>query len=313
MSSSFVEELPSDGEKEDKDYQPGDEESVDSLKQKKEDEESEGVDMEAVMRLKMRGNAEFQKGHYEEALRLYDAAVLRSEQKPMGENKKESETGGLPEDVAEARMSRDAKLPKSDSVGDTVDCDQAKQEAKSSSVSETDVRKEEEVDYTLTAQVYCNGGACCIKLDDREGAVERLTQAIHHDPSYSKAFLRRADCHWEMQQYASCHGDLTKCQELKMPLDAESKRRMEISKQKMDEEMQKMMGQLKDLGNMFLGKFGMSTDMFKFDKDPNTGGYSMKFEQNAGANSTNNTSPSQQCLDVVALYVALLLKYILGL
>ena len=46
--------------------------------------------------------------------------------------------------------------------------------------------------------------------------------------------------------------------------------------EKMKEEV---MGKLKDLGNSVLGNFGMSLDNFKMDKDPNTGGYSIRFEQ----------------------------------
>ena len=40
-----------------------------------------------------------------------------------------------------------------------------------------------------------------------------------------------------------------------------------------------MLGKLKDLGNTVLGKFGMSLDNFKMDKDPATGSYSIKFQQ----------------------------------
>ena len=40
-----------------------------------------------------------------------------------------------------------------------------------------------------------------------------------------------------------------------------------------------MVGKLKDLGNMVLGKLGLSLDNFKADKDPSTGGYSIRFER----------------------------------
>lgn len=38
-------------------------------------------------------------------------------------------------------------------------------------------------------------------------------------------------------------------------------------------------GKLKELGNTVLGKFGLSLDNFKADKDPATGSYSIKFQQ----------------------------------
>jgi hypothetical protein len=38
-------------------------------------------------------------------------------------------------------------------------------------------------------------------------------------------------------------------------------------------------GKLKDLGNTVLGKFGMSLDNFKAEKDPETGSYSINFKQ----------------------------------
>lgn len=38
-------------------------------------------------------------------------------------------------------------------------------------------------------------------------------------------------------------------------------------------------GKLKDMGNSILGRFGMSVDNFKAVKDPNTGSYSISFQQ----------------------------------
>lgn len=38
-------------------------------------------------------------------------------------------------------------------------------------------------------------------------------------------------------------------------------------------------GKLKDMGNSILGRFGMNVDNFKAVKDPNTGSYSISFQQ----------------------------------
>ncbi len=113
-----------------------------------------------------------------------------------------------------------------------------------------------------------------------EEALPYLDEAIRHDPNYLKAYQRRATCNWELGKHSACFGDIDKAESsLGWRLDAVWRQRKEKSKQKMDEEVQKMWGQLKDLGNMVLGKFGLSTENFKFDKDPNTGGYSMRFEK----------------------------------
>ena len=45
-----------------------------------------------------------------------------------------------------------------------------------------------------------------------------------------------------------------------------------------EKEKDEMLGKLKELGNGLLGKFGLSTDMFKFDQQEG-GGYNMRFER----------------------------------
>jgi hypothetical protein len=55
---------------------------------------------------------------------------------------------------------------------------------------------------------------------------------------------------------------------------------------------EEMMGKLKELGNTILGKFGMSLDNFKAVKDPNTGSYSISFQQGgAGAGGGGEGAP----------------------
>ena len=43
-----------------------------------------------------------------------------------------------------------------------------------------------------------------------------------------------------------------------------------------------MIDTLKGFGNSLLGKFGLSIDNFKAEKDPATGSYSLSFVQNPG-------------------------------
>lgn len=58
---------------------------------------------------------------------------------------------------------------------------------------------------------------------------------------------------------------------------AELQERIKAKQEALQEEV---MGKLKDFGNTILGKFGLSLDNFKAEKDPKTGSYSINFNQN---------------------------------
>jgi len=66
------------------------------------------------------------------------------------------------------------------------------------------------------------------------------------------------------------------------PQAAEIKRSLNSLKPRIEaaqkREMDDMTGKLKELGNSFLGNFGLSTNNFKFEQNPQ-GGYSMNFVQ----------------------------------
>ncbi|MCJ1245467.1 hypothetical protein MMC30_002671 [Trapelia coarctata] len=116
--------------------------------------------------------------------------------------------------------------------------------------------------------------------DERKEDVRRIR---------AKALMRRAKGRMEQGGWGSLAGAEEDYRELsKMSkLPAQDRRvaqsalatlpsRINAAKEK---EMGEMMSKLKELGNGILKPFGLSTDMFKMNKDPSTGGYNMSFEQ----------------------------------
>lgn len=49
-------------------------------------------------------------------------------------------------------------------------------------------------------------------------------------------------------------------------------------------------GKLKDLGNMFLGNFGLSVDNFKATKDESSGSYNISYDPNPSQGNGERTA-----------------------
>lgn len=219
--------------------------------------------------LKARGNACFTSGDVDGALSRYLEALQHATVKPRPIPQ------AFPQSAPAAAPTDDASPMEGDANAAAAS---APVDAATSAEAPVDPSLQES--YVLTAQVMCNAAACLMKQSKFAEAEEHLSEAIRHHPTYERAYLRRADCFYELEKWSSAHADWdTAVTKLGATLDRGTSAKRDIAKQKTDEEMKKMLGQLKDLGNMFLGKFGLSTDNFKFDKDPQSGNYSMRFEQ----------------------------------
>lgn len=108
------------------------------------------------------------------------------------------------------------------------------------------------------------------------------------DQNYTKAYFRRAQANEKIGSSTSMSEalkDYKKLQEF-TTIDQYTRRECQRAerelptkiKDKMEKEKEEMIGKLKDLGNSFLSKFGMSTDNFQLQPDPSgSGGYSMNF------------------------------------
>ncbi|CAO3613925.1 unnamed protein product [Cunninghamella echinulata] len=140
----------------------------------------------------------------------------------------------------------------------------------------------------------CNMAACYLKLNQPKEAKVCCDTALSLNSLYTKALLRRAQANQAiLPQTSSTLSDAIKdyqdlidhhAHDLDQSTIQKSKRTIQqlkpIMQNLMEKEKEEMMGKLKDLGNTLLGKFGLSTDNFQFQKDETSGNYSMNFVNN---------------------------------
>ncbi|OON19994.1 tetratricopeptide repeat protein [Opisthorchis viverrini] len=125
-----------------------------------------------------------------------------------------------------------------------------------------------------------NRAACQNKLGNIDAALSDCDQALTLQPDYVKCLERRATLREERDMLTDALHDYEKLLQLDpgnqkarwacMTLPDRIKRQQEEMKEK-------MLDQLKQLGNLVLKPFGLSTDNFKVEKKPDSEGYSINF------------------------------------
>ncbi|CAH1783189.1 unnamed protein product [Owenia fusiformis] len=133
------------------------------------------------------------------------------------------------------------------------------------------------------AIMYSNRAACRMKLDDDKGAIEDCSKAVELNSVYLKAILRRAELYEKTDKLDEALGDYQRLLELDPTMHVARSACMRLPdqiKERNEKLKAEMMGKLKDLGNMVLKPFGLSTNNFNLVQDPNTGGYSVNFNNN---------------------------------
>ncbi|CAG8555026.1 5595_t:CDS:2, partial [Diversispora eburnea] len=128
-----------------------------------------------------------------------------------------------------------------------------------------------------------NIGTCYVKLGKLKEAVDAYNK---YSPSYTKVLFRRAQANEKLHTLTS----LTSALEDRKSINSSIQRLPPLISQQQEKEKDEVIGKLKDLGNRFLGNFGLSTDNFKMVQDPNSGGYNVQFVNNS--NQGNDGSGS---------------------
>jgi len=133
------------------------------------------------------------------------------------------------------------------------------------------------------AVLYANRAQMKKVLGLPDMALANCSKAILLNPAYTKALLRRAEVYEETDKLDEALKDYQAVVELE-PRHVEANRAVRRLPAKIEERNERMKAEmfdnLKKLGNMCLGPFGLSTDNFKMEQDPETGSYNMQFQQN---------------------------------
>ncbi|KAI5714410.1 hypothetical protein M8J76_016438 [Diaphorina citri] len=134
------------------------------------------------------------------------------------------------------------------------------------------------------AVFYANRSAALEKLEKPDQSILACSKAITLNPSYLKVYQRRARLYQQSDKLDEALADYQKILELD-PNNRDAFVATKTLPQQINERNEKMkeemLGKLKDLGNMILRPFGLSTNNFQMVQDPNSGGYSINFKQNA--------------------------------
>ncbi|XP_034255584.1 tetratricopeptide repeat protein 1 [Thrips palmi] len=131
------------------------------------------------------------------------------------------------------------------------------------------------------SKLYSNRAASKMKLGLSKSAIEDCNQAVELNPTFMRALLRRAHLLETADKLDEALEDYKKILELDpghTDANVAVRRLPDLINERNEKLKTEMMSKLKDLGNLFLRPFGLSTDNFQL-QDSGSGGYSVQFKQ----------------------------------
>jgi len=140
----------------------------------------------------------------------------------------------------------------------------------------------EDTDTTNRAVFYSNRAAAHLMLDECPAVVSDCTECLKLVPRHPKALSRRARAYHKLDKFQEAIADLELLISVE-PNNIEARHQLEtlnvLQKEKTEKLKDEVVEKVKGLANSILGKFNLSTDNFKAQKDPITGSYSISFQK----------------------------------
>ncbi|XP_041808077.1 tetratricopeptide repeat protein 1 [Chelmon rostratus] len=138
------------------------------------------------------------------------------------------------------------------------------------------------------AVLFSNRAAARLHLGLKDQAISDCTRAIELNPDYVRALLRRAELYEQTEKLDEALEDYKKVLDCdpNQTIARQACMRLPHQIQERNEKLkEEMMSKLKDLGNLVLRPFGLSTNNFQVNQDADTGSYSINFVQNPNNNN----------------------------
>lgn len=255
--------------------------------------------MEEAEAFKARGNDHFTKKEYEAAIELYTKAIEATPGSPNGAELlrlekawRNEQDKAWREKLAKIDQERreEAKKEKEAAKGGPSSTSPAAASAEAKKDRGYPDRPKETFEpprhpYGSKLAVYHgNRAAAYVQLQHYDRAVDDCDVALLLDATYLKALVRRATAYEHLDKTDLALADVLAALE-RDPANWELRKRRDRLQKLENERLERLkaetMDKLKDLGNSILGNFGLSLDNFKATQDPNTGSYSINFQQNA--------------------------------
>lgn len=135
--------------------------------------------------------------------------------------------------------------------------------------------------HKLLSVLFMNRGLSFKFVNEKEKALDMFSKSLIFNIDNGKSLYQRLELLYDKGEYLEAQEDYQKLKSTNSSLLYEFKVSEYTlnfkAEQKKKEMTDQMMGQLKDVGNSFLGLFGLSTDNFNLQQQPG-GGYNIQFK-----------------------------------
>mmetsp|Transcript_39854 Transcript_39854/g.96174 ORF Transcript_39854/g.96174 Transcript_39854/m.96174 type:complete len:332 (+) Transcript_39854:134-1129(+) len=282
-------------------------EKEEEQKEQKQQEQEPPTPSDLAEEWKQKGNDEFKQTNYLDAYDMYTEAIGQSpcpvkateiltmrDEFESNERDKLIEQRRLEEEEKRRRRTSTTKKTTSNNGngnGNGNDDDNAiNDEHKDGDPSKVQQQQQGSKPFVLPPQpygdklavYYSNRAAALMHLDRYDSCIKDCDVAILLNPMYTKAYVRRSAAYEKTERTEDALRDMKHALQLdpsNVTVRKAVSRLQKIEDERLEKLKEETLGKLKDLGNSLLGNFGLSLDNFNAVQDPNTGSYSISFNQ----------------------------------